>query len=49
MLIQVDLGHKIPDTIPLEIEEQELMLNGEVDIGIQRTTINHLTKVDVVD
>ena len=28
MLVEVDLGHKIPDTIPLVIRGKELMLMG---------------------
>ena len=32
MLVEVNLGHKIPFTIPLEIVEQELILKGEIYI-----------------
>ena len=47
-MIEVDLGHKRPDTLPLEIGEQELMLKGEVDIGIRPATITPITKVKVI-
>ena len=49
MLIEVDLGHKIPATITIAIMEQELTLKVEVDIGIKPATITPITKVKVVD
>ena len=48
MLIYVDLGNNIPATLPLVIGEQELMLKGEVDIGLQPATITPLTKLNMV-
>ena len=47
MLIEVDIGHKRPSTLPLEIGKQELMLNGGVDIGLRKSTITPITKVNV--
>ena len=49
MLIEVDLGHKRPATLPLSISEQELTVKGEEYIGLIRTTIYPITKVKVVD
>ena len=49
MLIEVDIGHKIPATILLKIREQGLMLKGELDIGLQQANIPPLTKVNVAD
>ena len=49
MLIEVDLGHKIPETLPLTIRTHELMLKGEADIGLRPATITPITKVDGVD
>ena len=48
MFIEVDLGYNIPVTTTLAIREQELMLKGEVDIGLQLGTINPITKVNMV-
>ena len=48
MLIEVDIGHKRPSDLTLEIGEQELMLKGEVDIGFKPATITFLTKANVV-
>ena len=48
-LAEVDLGHKRPATIPLAIGKQELMLKGDVDIGLIPATITPITKVTVVD
>ena len=45
----MDLGHKILATIPLSIGGKELMLKGEVDIGLRPATITPLTKFNVVD
>ena len=49
MLVGADLGHMIPYTLPLAIEEQELILNGEVDICITLDTIPPITKVNMLD
>ena len=49
MLIKVDLGHKRSENVLLEIREQEFMLEGEVDIGLRLSTIDPLTKANVVD
>ena len=47
MLIEVDLGHKIPSTPPLEIGEQGLMLKGDFDVGLRPATIPIITEVNV--
>ena len=49
MLVEVNIDHKIPDTLPLAIGEQELMLKGEVYIGLRPATIPPITNVNVVD
>ena len=49
MLIKVDLGHKRSENVPLEIREQEFMLEGDVDICLQPATIDPLTKANMVD
>ena len=49
MLVQVDLGNKIPAPITLAIGEQALMLKEEVDIGIRPSTIPTITNATVVD
>ena len=49
ILIEVDLGYNIPVTTPLAIREQELMLKGEVDIGLIPSTIPPITKVTMVE
>ena len=48
MLVEVNIDHKIPDTLPLAIGEQELMLKGEVYIGLRPATIYFITKLTVV-
>ena len=48
MLVEVDIGHKRPTTFLLVISEQDLMLKGEVYIGLIPATIHHITKVTVV-
>ena len=48
MLIHVNIGHKRPATLPLSIGEHDLMLKGEVDIGLRPSTITLVTKVSVV-
>ena len=48
MLIEVDIGQNIPATLTLSIREQELILKGEVDIGLKPATITHTTKVNMV-
>ena len=48
MLVEVDLGHKRPSTLPLEIVEQYLMLKGEADIGIRTATLPPINQVTVV-
>ena len=49
MLVDMDIGHKIPATLSLEIGEQEFMLKGDVTIGLITATITPITKVAVVD
>ena len=48
MLIEVDLGHKIPANILLAIKKQELMLKGEVDICLRPAIIFLINRVNVV-
>ena len=48
MLVELDLGHNIPATIPITILEQELMLKGEVDIGLIPATLPLITQLNVV-
>ena len=45
----VDRGESRSVILPLEIGEQELMLKGEVGIGLRPATINPITKANVVD
>ena len=49
LLVEADVGHKIPDTISLESGEQYLMLKGYLYIGLRTTNITPITKVTVVD
>ena len=49
MLVEVDLGHKIPDNLPLSIGGKKLMLKGEADIGLRPATIPPITNMNVVD
>ena len=49
MLIEVDIGHRITDTIRISIWEQYLMLKGDMDIVPIPYTIPPITKVNVVD
>ena len=49
MLIEVDLGNKRPDNLPLKIGEQDLMLKRKVDIGLQPDNIRPVIKANVVD
>ena len=44
----MDIGHKRPDNLPLEIGEQELKFKGEVVISIRPATITPITKANVV-
>ena len=46
---EVYIGLKRPATLPPVIVEQELMLIGDVDIGLRTVTLPPITKVDVVD
>ena len=39
LMVDVELGLKRPATLPLVIVEQELMLTGEVDIGLNPDTL----------
>ena len=48
MFIDVDLGHKRPDTITLLIRKHDLMLKGEVDIGLRLDNITPITKLNMV-
>ena len=43
MLVEVDLGHKRPVNLPLAIVEQELMLKGEIYIGIRPDNLLPIT------
>ena len=43
MLVEVDIGHNIPYTLPLAIGEQSLMLKGKVDIGLRPDTLTPIT------
>ena len=49
MLIEVNPGHKRPDTLPLEIGEQGLMLKVEEDVGLIPDTILLRTNLNVLD
>ena len=49
ILVEVDLGYKIPATNTIEIVEKELMLKGELDIVIKPATIPTINQVTVVD
>ena len=49
ILVEVNLGHKRPATIPLTIVYQYIVLKGEVYICLRPVTINHITQVTVVD
>ena len=49
MLIELDLGHILPSTLPLAISNQELMFKGEVDICLIPDTILIMVKVNMVD
>ena len=49
MLVEVDLGQKIPIILPLSIGEHEFMLKVEVYKGIIPAIIRPITKVAVVD
>ena len=46
MLIEVGLGHRRAETLPLTIVEQWLMLKVEVDTGLQPATIPLITKLN---
>ena len=48
-MVEVVIFIKIPDTITLKIVDQELILTGEVNIGLIPTTITCTTQVVVVD
>ena len=48
MSVEMDIGHKIPATIPLVVGEQELMLKGEVDKGLIPVTITPVNQLTVV-
>ena len=45
----MDIGHKRPANIPLEIRKQELMLKLEVDIVIRPDAIPPITEVNMLD
>ena len=49
ILVEVDLGYKIPATNTIEIVEKELMLKGELDIVIRPATLTQITQVTVLD
>ena len=48
-MVKVELGIKRPANFPLAIADKELMLTGEVDIGLVPATLPPMTHVDVVD
>ena len=48
LVVEVELGLKRPATITIAIVEQELMIPGEVYIGLRPTTINPTTQVAMV-
>ena len=48
-MLGVDLCINILDTIIITIVEQELILTGDMDIGIISYNPNSITKVDVAD
>ena len=48
MMVDMDIVIKISETLPPKIVEQELMLTGEVDIGIRPETLPLITHVAVV-
>ena len=48
MLIELDIGHKRPSTLPIVMEEQSLMLKVEMNIGLIPVTITPVTKVSVL-
>ena len=39
LMVELELGLKRPVTLPLTIVDQELMMKGEVDIGLIPDTI----------
>ena len=43
LMVEVSIGLKRPSTIPLSIVDQELILTGEVDIGLTPATIPPIT------
>ena len=47
-MVDVYLGLKIPNIINITIVEQDLMLMGDMDIGIILDTIPTINQVDVV-
>ena len=49
IMVEVDIGIKIPATITFAFVEQDLMLTGEVGIGLRPATITPITQVAVVD
>ena len=49
MLVEVDIGHNIPATLPIAIGEHGLMLKVGVDIGLRPATLVTITHVTVVD
>ena len=49
MIVDMDIGLKISDTIPLAIPKQELMLMGYMHICIRTDTIAPINQVAMVD
>ena len=49
IMVDVDIGINIPATITFAFVEQDLMLTGEVGIGLRPATITPITQVAVVD
>ena len=48
-MIDMDLGFNRPTTIPLAIVDQDLLLTGEVYIGLRTDTLTPKTQVTVLD
>ena len=48
LILEVEIGLNIPATLPLAIVEQNLMLKGEVDIGLRQANLPTITQVAMV-
>ena len=49
ILLEMDIRHNRASTLNLTIVEQELMLKGDLDIGLIPSTIPLITKVNVLN